>query len=870
MPPFDPQDFGSAAETGSLSMARDRTRAADTLERYRAKRDFSATPEPRGQRASDGDERIFVVQEHHASHLHYDFRLELDGTLKSWAVPKGPSLDPHVKRMAVQVEDHPLSYAGFEGTIPEKHYGAGTVIVWDAGTWQIDGDASAAYTKGRLKFSLAGQKLRGHWNLVRMKPREGERSPSWLLIKEDDAEARPEQDFDLLKERPGSVLGGAKARSAKTSATAKTKIKTKTKAKAKPVALPETLAPQLATLADALPPDRDAWAFEAKLDGYRLLVRSEAGTIRLFTRNGHDWTSKMRPLADALARLSLPDAWIDGEVVAAGPKGTPDFQALQRAFDGQDTAHLVYYAFDLPYCDRADLRASPLDERRERLAGLIGTATTGMVRFCQTLQGDPAELLQQACAFGFEGLIGKRRDGRYVSRRSPGWIKLKCGRRQEFVIGGFTDPRGSRSGLGALLLGYYDDGALRFAGSVGTGFDQATLDDLRGRLDAIATDRSAFADGTGVPRGAHFVEPRLVAEIAFGEWTRDGHLRHPVFHGLRVDKPARTIGREQAQEPMQTSRKTAAPSKSKAARTSATAANPLEGLRVTHGERVIDDKSGITKMDLLRYYASAAPLMLPHLADRPLAMLRSPEGVGGEAFFQKHAEARDIAGMRRLDPAFDPGHGALLVADDALALLSAVQMNAIEFHTWNAVVGQRAKPAKIALPDRLTFDLDPGDGVGWPQMREAAQLLHGFLDELGLVSFLKTSGGKGLHVVLPLKPKADWDTVKGFGQKVAQHMAAVIPARFVAKSGPRNRVGKIYIDYLRNGYGATTVSAWSVRARPGLGVSVPVGWDELPTVNGGDHWTVKTVEERLDIGNTPWDGYEAVAQSLDNAIGRLD
>lgn len=827
----------------------------DALARYNAKRDFAGTPEPAGEVAQAGEARIFVVQEHHASHLHYDFRLELDGTLKSWAVPKGPSLDPHVKRMAVQVEDHPISYAGFEGTIPEKHYGAGTVIVWDAGTWQAEGDAADAYAKGRIKFTLAGHKLRGHWNLVRMKPRAGERSPIWLLIKEDDDEARPETDFDLLAERPGSVLNkqldkeGQKDGQNEDQKDGSKEVRPEKKDDGgkDDAALPATFAPQLATLADSMPVDLDAWAFEAKLDGYRLLVRIEKGEARLFTRNSHDWTDKLRPLAEGFGQLGLPDAWIDGEVVAAGPRGTPDFQVLQQAFDGQDTVHLVYYAFDLPYVDGQDLRDQPLDARRARLRTLIGDATSGMVRFCQTLEGDPHALLKQACEYGFEGLIGKRRDGQYVSRRSPGWIKLKCGRRQEFVIGGFTEPRGSRSGLGALMLGVYEDGTLRHAGNVGTGFNEKTLADLRARLDAIATDQNPFSDRK-LPRGSRFVKPELVAEVAFSEWTQDGHLRHPVFHGLRMDKPARQIDVEKPKTPA------------------------LEGLRVTHGERVIDKETGTTKLDLLRYYASAAAAMLPHMQDRPLAMLRLPEGVGGEAFFQKHTDAREIAGMRHLDPAFDPGHGALLVADEPLALLSAVQMNAVEFHTWNATVpsaGSSEKPTRIALPDRLTFDLDPGENVPWPQVQEAAQLLGAFLKELGLKSFLKTSGGKGLHIVLPLQPKDDWDAVKGFGQKVAQHMADVIPARFVAKSGPKNRVGKVYIDYLRNGYGATTVAAWSVRARPGLGVSVPVTWDELPQLTGSAHWNVANVASRLEVGNTPWDEYEGAAQTLAAASERL-
>ncbi|WP_295852833.1 DNA ligase D [uncultured Xylophilus sp.] len=869
-----------------MPRAADPDPSRDELSDYRRKRDFAATPEPRGTVAAAADERIFVVQKHDARQLHYDFRLELDGTLKSWAVPKGPSLDPSVKRMAVQVEDHPLSYAGFEGSIPEGHYGAGDVIVWDAGTWQPEGDDPAAdYRRGRLQFTLQGRKLQGRWNLVRMKRRANERSDSWLLMKDDDAAARATADYDVLAAEPDSVLqpgkglpaaahtaprkkAAAAAKAASTRKASEPNLSGAPAPAAGPKAaarLPSTLSPELATLVDGPPPDPEAWSFEAKLDGYRLLVRVEGGTVQLLTRTGKDWTPKMQPLAARLKALGLPDCWIDGEVVAAGPRGTPDFQALQGAFDGQDTDHLVYFAFDLPFCDGEDLRRQPLEARRDRLRALVGNTPGARVRFCETLQGSPQDLLAEACRHGFEGLIGKRRDSAYVSRRSPDWIKLKCLRRQEFVIGGWTDPQGTRSGLGALLLGVHDAaGALQYVGLVGTGFDADTLADLRRRLDPLARKDSPFA-GRRAPRGAHFVRPTLVAEIAFSEWTRDGALRHPVFHGLRTDKPAREIVREQEASAGATAE--AATAASDVPRTPPVS---LAGLRITHPERVIDAASGTTKLGLLRYYAEAAGLMLPHLDARPAALLRLPSGVGGETFFQKHAEATEIAGARRLAAAYDPGHAPLLLIDTPQALLAAVQMNTVEFHTWNAVVpAGRRRAARFRAPDRMTFDLDPGEGVGWPQVREAAQLLHAFLSEMGLVSFLKTSGGKGLHVVVPLVPALDWDTVKDFSQQVAQRMATVIPDRFVAKSGPRNRVGRIYIDYLRNGFGATTVAAWSVRGRPGLGVSVPVGWDELPALSGGAHWTVATVADRFEIGNTPWDGYAAAAQPLDTALEML-
>ncbi|SFU27997.1 ATP-dependent DNA ligase LigD phosphoesterase module /ATP-dependent DNA ligase LigD polymerase module [Polaromonas sp. YR568] len=858
--------------------------ARDLLKTYQAKRDFTRTPEPARGGARSDKALSFVIQKHDARNLHYDFRLELQGTLKSWAVPKGPSLDPGVKRMGVHVEDHPLSYAGFEGSIPAKQYGAGDVIVWDRGLWTPLGDPVKGLKSGKLKFELHGEKLKGGWTLVRMHGRGSEDHEPWLLIKEQDEHARTEKEFDVLKALPNSVLSGnplprdapaAPGKKARTKAAAtKNNDIPEGATKAK---LPETLAPQLATLVTRPPADPEGWVYEIKYDGYRMLARIEGSSVRLFTRNGNDWTSKLPKLAKAVAALKLPSGWIDGEIVVMNEHGVPDFGALQNAFDRASTASIVYYVFDLPFFDGLDLRQLPLSQRREILCTLATRHPQDSIRFSDAFEAAPQDLLDSARRVGLEGVIGKRVDSSYVSSRSPNWIKLKTQLRQEFVIGGYTAPKGSRTGLGALMLGVHDnEGKLQYAGNVGTGFNDKTLGTLTARLEKLHTDRSPFARLPAGVKG-QWVKPRLLAEVAFGEWTHSGHIRHSVFQGLRTDKPATHILREkpavlanQKGATMPPAKKTsdekpAAKGSLKPATKAPAKPVPaaLKSLRVTHADRVIDASTGLTKQNVVEHYASVASLMLPHLKARPTSLVRAPSGIAGELFFQKHAEATSIPGIKLLDPKLDPGHAPLLEVPTAAALLAATQVNVIEFHTWNATT------RSIHKPDRMTFDLDPGEGVGWPQVQEAAQLVHAFLDELGLASFLKTSGGKGLHVVVPLKRQYDFDTVKDFSHAVVMHLAAVIPQRFVAKSGPKNRVGKIFADYLRNGFGATTVSAWSLRARPGMGVSVPVAWDELASLTGGAHWTAQTLGARLTAGNQPWHAYEASRNSLTSAMKRL-
>jgi bifunctional non-homologous end joining protein LigD len=627
------------------------------------------------------------------------------------------------------------------------------------------------------------------------------------------------------------------------------------------------LSPQLATLSKDLP-GRGDWLYELKFDGYRLLARLDAkGKARLVTRNGNDWTSKMKPLAEAVEALGVTSSWIDGEIVVLNEQGTPDFNLLQNAFDAARTADIVYFVFDLPFAEGHDLRRVPLRDRRAMLRRLVDARGSQTVRLSEHFTGDAAQILRGACELKFEGIIAKRADAPYVSERATSWLKLKCSERQEFVIAGFTDRAGSKSQVGALVLAYHDaDGKLRPGGSVGTGWDAATAARLHERLVKLETGKPPFETGEAKPgrwsrRAAgteRWVRPEAVVEISFAEWTPEGHVRHAVFQGLREDKPARVITRE---------RPTAAPGGAKAARGGKKAAaggDRVGSVKVSNPERVIDPSNGLRKIDLVRYYESVAEYMLPHLKGRAVSLVRGPTGITGQLFFQKHDDKLSIPGMRELDQALWPEHPPLLEVPTAKALVSAAQMNVIEFHTWNSSV------RKFDRPDRVIFDIDPGEGVKWAQVQEAAMLTRALLDELGLKGWLKTSGGKGLHVVVPLAPKLDYDTVKDFSQAVVQHLARTIPSRFVAKSGAGNRVGKIFVDYLRNGFGATTAAAFSARARPGLGVSMPLAWDQLPELKSGAQWTVATAREYLSFArDDPWADYWKCRQTLTKAMKAL-
>lgn len=837
------------------------------LRPYTAKRDFRITPEPRGGRARVGKALAFVIQKHWASRLHYDFRLEFGGVLWSWAVAKGPSLDPKEKRLAVHVEDHPVSYGGFEGAIPAGQYGAGTVIVWDRGTWEPVGDAREGLEKGKIVFRLHGEKLAGLWELVRIS-RPGAKEDPWLLFKKHDAWARPRVDYDVIVALPDSVnahpLGLIEKREPRVAspgaglAPPAGTPSHQELAGAVEAALPERLLPQLGTLGKRMPPAGE-WLYEIKFDGYRMMARISSGRVRFFTRGGHDWTSRLEDLAREVESLGLTSGWLDGEVVVMDAEGVPSFSALQNAFDARGSGRIAYFLFDAPFFEGYDLRSVPLAERRALLKRLLDAKGTPRVRFSEAFLAEGRSLLQTACLMKLEGIIAKRKDARYVSGRTESWLKFKCMERQEFVIVGFTDRRGAEGEVGSLLLGYHEGGKLRYAGSVGTGWNATTGAELHGKLVELACDQPAMAvaplrPGRGGGRNAvneRWVKPTLVAEVSFAQWTPDGHIRQASFKALREDKPAKAITRERAIALADTH---ATPS----------AASPVGLVKVSNPERVIDPSTDLTKLDLVRYYESIAAWMIPHLKGRPVALLRAPSGLPGEQFFQKHAGTLSIPGMRELDPTLWEGHQALLEVPTAEALVNAAQMNVVEFHTWNATT------RTIGKPDRVIFDLDPGQGVAWREVLEAALLTRALLAELGLQAWLKTSGGKGLHLVVPLAPRLGCAAVKAFSQAAVVHLARTIPSRFVAKSGGSNRVGRIFVDYLRNGQGQTTAAAFSARARPGLGVSVPVGWDDLAVLTGGSQWTIATTREYLSFRTTdPWEDYWKSRQTLTAALKRL-
>ncbi|WP_436147511.1 DNA ligase D [Acidovorax sp. LjRoot194] len=847
----------------------------DPLSRYNAKRDFKKTAEPAGvvparrrsTQSAPPEALHFVVQKHWASRLHYDFRLELDGVMVSWAVPKGPSYDPATKSMAIHVEDHPIDYNTFEGTIPKGEYGAGTVIIWDRGTWEPVGDAREGLAKGKVIFKLHGQKLAGLWELVRISKPGEKKQDQWMLFKKrGDAWARPRSDYDVITALPDSVvdkpLGWIEEREPRSKASPLRRAAgggTDALQAARKARLPARLEPQLATLVSAVP--EGDWVVETKFDGYRVLARVEGDSVRIFTRNGNDWTAKLQSIADAVAELGLTSAWLDGEIVVLNDAGIPDFNRLQNSIDSAHTRDIVFFVFDVPFLGGMDLRAVPLVDRRAVLQQLLGERHSDTVRFSDAFDVAPAQLLGAACQMGLEGVLAKRSDAPYVSGRTETWVKLKCQHRQEFVVLGFTDRSNAAKEVGSLLLGYHEDGQLHHAGSVGTGWDSAAGRELHSKLAKleVATPPVSVDEvkpGRWSKRRAgseRWVKPTLVVEVAFGEWTPDRRIRHAVFRGIRTDKPASAIVRERPKAQVAAAAHAAEPQRRSQA----------HAVKITHPDRVIDPTTGLRKMDLVHYYESIAEWMLPHLKNRPASLVRAPIGITGQLFFQKHPDSK-MPGMKELDPALWPDHAALLAVDSLEALISAAQMNVVEFHTWNS------KIARIDQPDRLILDLDPGEGVTWPMLQEAAELTRVMLTELGLESWLKTSGGKGLHVVVPITPKLHYDEVKAFSQAVVQHMAKVIPSKFVAVMGGKNRVGKIFIDYLRNGHGQTTACAFSARSRPGMGVSMPVAWEQLRELKGGAHWTIATAREYLSFQkDDPWKDYWKKRQSIRQGIKLL-
>ncbi|MDF7776288.1 DNA ligase D [Sphingomonas sp. AOB5] len=798
--------------------------ATGLLDTYNAKRDFSRTKEPKGKLAKKGG-NSFVVQKHAATRLHWDFRLEIDGVLKSWAVTKGPSCDPADKRLAVRTEDHPLDYGEFEGNIPKGEYGGGTVMLWDHGSWEpIPGKSADDLKDGHLHFILHGERMKGEWLLVRMKGRPSEKRENWLLRKIDDDAAGT---GDTLVERGlTSVLTGrslaqieadtagtqslqgakGKAFAQKMQAARTHNARVKGKVKARAAQLPRFVKPQLATLVDDVPTGNN-WLHEIKYDGYRALIAVRGDEVKLHTRNGLDWTAKFGPLVDAIAALDLPSALIDGEIVAFDANGNPSFSALQSVLKrghGEQRADTPFhfFAFDLLSLDGIDLKSLPTIERKERLEALLHHAEPP-IHVADHLIGAGEKLYRSLCGAGQEGIIAKRIDAPYRSGRTRAWVKVKCTRRQEFVLVGWTASKAKGRPFASLLLAQQEGKVLVYKGKVGTGFDTATMDELAKAMKPLTVPEAAVEVPRTEARGAHWIKPKLVAEIAFAEFTGDGRVRHGSFLGLRSDKPAKAVKAE---------RPSPAPA-------------PSSSVKISNRDRVIFPDSGQTKGELADYYARIAPLMLPFAANRPISLVRCPQGRAKKCFFQKHDSGAFGESVHHV-PIREKGGGSedYLYVEDGDGLLTCVQMGTIEFHGW------ASRADAVERPDRMIFDLDPDEGMDFARVRQAAADIRDQLSGLGLVSFAMLSGGKGVHVVVPLTPGHDWETHKDFAARFAQALSTADPDRFVATMSKAKRKGRIFIDWLRNQRGSTAVLPYSARARPGAPVAVPVAWEELETM----------------------------------------
>jgi len=811
---------------------------ADPLAQYNAKRDFALTPEPAGKVAKGVGNR-FIVQKHDATRLHFDFRLEVDGVLKSWAVTKGPSADPADKRLAVRTEDHPMSYADFEGVIPKGEYGGGSVMLWDRGTWApIAGKSAKDIDKGHLHFILDGERMKGEWLLVRMKPRPGEKRENWLLRKVDDAHAGGTDDLvgrqltsaltgRTMAEIAGDAGGEQSLKGAKgaaftkkmQAAAAHNKQVAKPKTKGKP---PKFRPLQLATLVDAVPVG-NGWFHEIKYDGYRAEIAAVGSDVRVYTRNGLDWTDKFAPLVRHIAALGLPPCLIDGEIVAYGKDGNPDFSSLQavlkRGHGAQDEGtDLHFFAFDLIEQDGKSLAKLGNLERKERLEALLRDAAPP-IAVADHIIGAGEKLYGAMCRAGQEGIISKRADAAYSGRRSKNWLKVKCTRRQEFIIVGWNPSSAKGRPFASLLLAQREKGDLVHKGNVGTGFDTATMAGLARTFARLERKTAPLDVDAAAARNVHWLKPDLVAEIAFAEFTASGSVRHASFLGLRHDKAAKDVTPESKQP----------------------APAPASNVTISSRDRVIFPEAKATKGDLADYYAAIAPLMLPHTARRPISLVRCPQGRGKKCFFQKHDSGSFGDHVHHVPiKEKDGGHEDYLYVEDADGILACVQMGTIEFHGWGSHV------ETLEQPDRMVFDLDPDEGLGFADVKKAATDIRRQLADIGLVSFAMLSGGKGVHVVVPVGPGHGWDAHKDFSKRFAEALSLAEPDRYVATMSKAKRKGKIFIDYLRNQRGSTAVLPYSVRARENAPVAVPIGWDALADARTAGAWTIKDADELLE------------------------
>ena len=871
------------------------------LQLYKKKRDFKITKEPEGKEDKSRTLNRFVIQKHDASHLHYDFRLEIDGVLKSWAVPKGPSLDPKVKRLAMEVEDHPLEYRAFEGKIPEHQYGAGTVIVWDNGNFVPVGDPSAGWKKGRLEFDLKGKKLAGRWNLVRTHGMGSKNS--WLLMKKSDDYSRPESKFNVTEEEPASVKSGRTIEELEAKknvavwnsnrgdskrntaylpakptkkATKPPTAKVASKKKARALKFPEFIEPQLAQLADH-PPEGADWIHEIKFDGYRTLTRIQNGDIQLLSRNGLDWTKKYGSIVEDLKALGLENAWMDGEVVALGKNNASSFSELQRALKDGDDERLYYYIFDLLILDDEDLRAMPLGERKAQLKMVLAShPKLKHLVFSDHIEGGGSAVLRTSCQHHLEGVVSKMVSAPYLAGRGTGWVKSKCSRRQEVVIGGYTDPQGSRAGFGSLLVGARNaKGQFQYVGRVGTGFSGEVLKDVYARLKKLAITQSPFEAGEPVGKKNHWVKPTLVAEVDFPEWTEKMILRHPSFQGLREDKRAKDVVIEMPADeteikrelksvravsglrPRSSHKAVATASKKEKAKVAAENDSIL-GVTLSHPDKVLFPDLKLTKRDVAHYYESIAGLLMPYIENRPLTLVRCPDGVAKACFFQKHAnEKMPSLGLKIVNVSEKESDRNYYIVEKSSGLVSLVQMGCFEFHSW-----QTSYP-DTAHADQIIFDLDPDAGLKWRDVVTCAVRLREMLEEMNLKSFIKLSGGKGVHIQVPLNQIYDWDEVKSFSKIVAEAMEQRYPKQVVSVAGKAKRTGKIFIDYLRNGVGATAVLPYCVRARAGAGVAMPIDWRDLSRLKPDQYTLVNAIDHISQRKIDPWKAYFKTRQNIE-------
>jgi bifunctional non-homologous end joining protein LigD len=835
----------------------------DPLKDYRQKRDFSRTgePAPKSEPKSEAKPKSkskprstsepsqdagwqFVVQKHDARRVHYDLRLEHGGTLKSWAVTRGPSLIVGEKRLAVRTEDHPMQYLDFEGNIPIGEYGGGAMIVWDRGRWEAAFDADKGLQKGHLEFVLHGARLKGRWHLVRLRPRPGEKKEQWLLIKADDEFARRAGEPDITEEATTSAVSGrttqelaAEGELRKDHAGRAKVIQARQRVVPDPKnvqgarkgILPAFLEPSLPQVAEQAP-SGPRWVHEIKYDGYRIQARIDGNNARLLTRKALDWTARFAPVAAALKTLGLSSALIDGEIVVEDSGGLPSFTLLQADLSAGRRDRFRYFLFDLLYCEGFDLTKATLLDRKTLLQQIVGGLPPDVpIRFSEHLAGDGPTMFEHACRLGLEGIVSKRSDLSHRAGRGDHWLKIKGVLRQEFVILGCIPSSVATGLVGALLLGYFDRGVLHYAGRVGTGYSSEQAKSLRDALERIASTRPKLGNNLpeGAEKGVRWAEPQLVCEVEYRSWTADRLIRQASFKGLREDRPAEEIVLETMPD-----------------RPKSDLGRELIRARLTHPERILWPEQGVTKEGLAEFYCDIADWILPHISGRVLSLLRHPSGVNEKGFFAKHAWHGLSTAVRRIDVGEKE---KMLVINNFEGLLDLVQAGIVEIHPWGSTVTQLEKP------DRLIFDLDPGEDVPWSAVIEAALDVRGRLEELGLASFVKTSGGKGLHVVLPIEPVTDWDDAKAFTQSIADAMAKAKPERYVANMSKSARRGRIFIDYLRNGRGATAVAAYSTRALPMASVSTPLAWDELSDSIRADHFRIDNLRQRLDVlKEDPW------------------